>query len=206
MRGQTPFRDAYFNGSHEKRYTLLAAADIDGFILEACEVVVREAGTNDNDPTRGTVDRERFTLWLEQKLIPNLGRYEAGEPRSIVVMDNASIHHGNDIEQLFIDAGAKLIYTAPYSPDLNPIELMFNEYKTKLKRVNAAYPWITAHIRSLISVTPEKARNFFRKCGVPFCENYALHDEDEAAVAAILVNVLVPTMVMAAAVILHRAH
>lgn len=32
------------------------------------------------------------------------------------------------------DDGAKIVYTAPYSPDLNPIEFFFSVYKAALKR------------------------------------------------------------------------
>lgn len=45
-RGQTPVASEMFHGA-DVRYTMLAAADIDGFILPACEVVLRETGPND---------------------------------------------------------------------------------------------------------------------------------------------------------------
>ena len=132
-RGLTPFRTVYFEGSHGFRYTLIAACDINGFIYEACEPIY-QSGSNDTDPTHGTVDQARFKLWVIEKLIPTLGKYHLGQPRSIVVMDNASIHR--DVREL-IEApehGAKLIYLSAYSPELNPIELMFGLYKVSLHR------------------------------------------------------------------------
>ena len=49
-RGQTPFRYVYFNGIDDVRYTMLAACDIDGFLLEACEIIEPKRGPNDNEP------------------------------------------------------------------------------------------------------------------------------------------------------------
>jgi transposase len=49
-------------------------------------------------------------------------------------MDNASFHHAERIKQLCADAGVKLIYLPPYSPDLNPIEEFFAELKAFVKR------------------------------------------------------------------------
>ena len=62
-------------------------------------------------------------MWVEEKLVPTLGNYALGEPRSVVIMDNATIHAG--VRDLIEGAGAKLIYLSAYSPELNPIELMF---------------------------------------------------------------------------------
>jgi len=49
-------------------------------------------------------------------------------------MDNATIHHTERIEQMCRDAGVKLVYLPPYSPDLNPIEEFFAELKAFVKR------------------------------------------------------------------------
>ena len=76
-------------------------------------------------------------------------------------MDNASIHR--DIKDLIESTGAKLIYTAPYSPDLNPIELMFGSYKPVLHRHNNE-PWDRALNYGLTSVTPDIARRHCSNC------------------------------------------
>ena len=57
-----------------------------------------------------------FETWLETCLIPGL------KPGNIVVIDNASFHHGGRIEALIEAAGCKVMYLPPYSPDLNRIE------------------------------------------------------------------------------------
>ena len=91
-------------------------------------------------------------------------------------MDNATIH--GDIEDLIVAAGAILIYTAPYSPDLNPIELMFGNYKSYLKR-HYHLPWQQAHEEGLQYVNPERARAFFRHSQVPYCDHYPTAKEIE---------------------------
>jgi transposase len=53
---------------------------------------------------------------------------------SVVVMDNASFHHTERIEQMCCDASVILVYLPPYSPDLNPIEEFFAELKAFIKK------------------------------------------------------------------------
>ncbi|MCH9762847.1 MAG: transposase, partial [Gammaproteobacteria bacterium] len=52
-----------------------------------------------------------------------------------VVIDNASFHKSKSIRQLIEDAGAKLIFLPPYSPDLNPIEKWWHKIKTTIRKV-----------------------------------------------------------------------
>ena len=66
--------------------------------------------------TTGTVDSERFVAYVREKLAPQLGNYALGEPRSVVVMDNARIHKDPRVRQLIEATGAKLIWNAAYSP------------------------------------------------------------------------------------------
>ena len=173
-RGVTPVVDAPMVREFDKRYTLIGACNWDGFVTEACCIVEREHGSADLDPDRGTVDTERFEQYVEQHLVPVLGKSVNGEPNSIVVMDNASIHASDRIRDLIEEAGAKLVFTAPYSPELNPIEFMFGEYKKSLKRLSnqPGYDWMAVHQQSLWAVPPDMAKSFYRHCKVPMMDQW----------------------------------
>ncbi len=48
----------------------------------------------------------------------------------MVIVDNASIHHVQDVQDMIENQGnAKLIFLPPYSPDLNPSEEVFSQVK-----------------------------------------------------------------------------
>jgi transposase len=72
-----------------------------------------------------------FEDFIEQ-LLPLCGRWP--EPKSVLVMDNASFHYIERIEQMCRDASIKLVYLPPYSPNLNPIEEFFAELKAFIKQ------------------------------------------------------------------------
>jgi transposase len=148
-------------------FTLMGAADINGMVLDACEVI--ECKPDDNaDPTRGTVDADRFVLWLKEKLIPSLGCIIRGEARSVVVMDNAATHHDPRVKELIEAAGATLIYTAAYSPDLMPIEFCFHQYKAYLRRylrLHGREAFGSLHVKALASISRSNMCNYYRKVG-----------------------------------------
>jgi transposase len=52
----------------------------------------------------------------------------------VLVIDNASFHHTERIAQMCANAGVRLMYLPPYSPDLNPIKEFFAELKAFIKR------------------------------------------------------------------------
>ena len=168
-RGLTPMRKVYFEGDRGKRYTMIAACDLDGFIYESCEIIFQATSSNDADPTHGTIDTGRFRTWVKEKLVPQLGKYHLSKPRSIVVMDNATIH--SNCKDLIEGAGAKLIYLSAYSPELNPIELMFGLYKRYLKRY-LFEQFSIAHSNALRCVSPDVARALFKHSRVPLCEHF----------------------------------
>ena len=189
----TPYLNR-FHGTRKMRYSMIAAADIDGFIIEACSIVLRERGDNDADLYRGTVGRERFKIYLKEKLIPILGNYELGEPRSLVLIDNATIHHDDEIVAMIRASGAEIIYLPPYSPDFNPIENFFYIYKMALKRFHNMN-WFVAHYAALLSVTPRHGRAFFAHCEIPGCHEYERMEveDDEGFVAAVVAVVILLT-------------
>jgi transposase len=79
----------------------------------------------------GSTDTEIFENFVEE-LLPYYGRWPA--PKSVLIMDNASFHRSDKIQQM-CDAGVVLLYLPPYSYDFNPIEKMFRELKTYIREV-----------------------------------------------------------------------
>lgn len=73
---------------------------------------------------RGVTDGTVFEDFLAQ-VIQHCGRWP--EPKSVVVMDNTLLYHSERVSQMCADAGVKLVYLPPYSPDSHPIEEFFAE-------------------------------------------------------------------------------
>lgn len=64
----------------------------------------------------GSCNRDLFEMWLAECLLPKL------QPGDVLVIDNASFHHSQSIDDIVAAAGCELWYLPPYSPDLNQIE------------------------------------------------------------------------------------
>jgi len=69
-----------------------------------------------HDQCNGSCNRDLVEMWLEDCLIPQL------QPGDVIVIDNASFHHSQTIEEIVAEAGCEIWYLPPYSPDLNKIE------------------------------------------------------------------------------------
>ena len=54
-----------------------------------------------------------------------------------MVLDNLAAHKDPRVRELVENAGAKLYFLPPYSPDLNPIELAWSWVKRWLKTARA---------------------------------------------------------------------
>jgi transposase len=109
----------------------------------------------------GAVNREVFEAFVEQVLLPQL------KPGDIVVMDNLSSHKGERITELIESVGAEVRYLPPYSPDLNPIEMIFAKIKLMLRSL--ACRTVDRRWRAMQSVldhvTPSDALNCFTHAG-----------------------------------------
>ena len=107
---------------------MIAAVNMNGFVDSAVGIALRDSV--DVDSNDGTVNSELFVNWVRDYLCPVLGSYEAGKSNSIIIMDNASNHMNRVVKELIEGRGAYLLYMAPYSPDMPPIEYIFNMYKS----------------------------------------------------------------------------
>ena len=125
-----------------------------------------------SEGSAGTVDSVEFIKFVRTKLTDVLGNYSKGEENSIVVLDNASIHNDPEIRRLIYGKGAIMVLSAPYSPDLNPIEKFFSVYKSNLRREYlSGKHWFQVHEEGMSAVTPKSAYNLFAHCGVPMCDS-----------------------------------
>jgi len=150
LRGRSPRGQRLIDKTphgHWKTTTLIAALGMTGM---RCSTVVD-----------GSVNGDVFEAFTEQVLVPEL---RSGD---VVVMDNLSSHKRLRIRELIEAAGAFLVFLPPYSPDLNPIELVFAKVKQSLRSLacrtrEALWKQMQA---VLDQVTPNDAANCYKHCG-----------------------------------------
>ena len=94
------------------RMSVLPAMTISGYIEEATLI------------HPGSINRDLYLHWHQFILLPLLT-----PGYHILVMDNNSTHHGEDIRPVCEGYGIEIQYRPPYSPDYNPSELTFNVLK-----------------------------------------------------------------------------
>jgi transposase len=106
-------------------------------------------------------DAEVFRVYVEQVLRPTLC------PGDIVIMDNLRAHKVAGIREAVEQAGARLLYLPPYSPDLSPIEPCWSKLKTALRtaqpRTREALEQAIA--LALATITVSDAHSWFHHCG-----------------------------------------
>ena len=108
------------------------------------------------------MNAERFVQYVREVLVPNLLNFDLKEPHSVVIMDICSIHIDTRVGSLIAYAGAVLLYSAPYSPYLIPIEYIFLSWKAFLKRHSTEFfnNWYEIYLLAIMSITPEQGLNF----------------------------------------------
>jgi transposase len=84
-------------------------------------------GINCSTVVDGAINADVFEAFVKQVLVPQL------RPGDVVILDNLSSHKRAGIRKLIENAGATLLFLPPYSPDLNPIEMIFSKIKQLLR-------------------------------------------------------------------------
>ena len=122
------------NSTRKYAYTIRGMPPVDHRILArgtrySAITAATVNGVHDVMLVKGNVNGDNiFESFIETSLLPILQPF--GNPNSIIVMDNASIHHVDKVTQLIVQTGASV---PPYSPDLNPVEQIFSKVKTVMK-------------------------------------------------------------------------
>ena len=133
--------------NHGHNVTCLAAITPDG-ITEP--LVFEEA-----------LDGPLFAQWLRERLLPALG------PGRVLVLDNLSVHKNVAARAAVEAAGCTLCFLPAYSPDFNPIELIFSQLKAFLRGAAARTfdRLVDAIGAAFDQVTPADIQACFRHCG-----------------------------------------
>lgn len=141
------------SGKRSKRWSILPAITIDGYL--AWEIY------------QDSFTTERFNRFIRQDLMPYMTAYPG--PRSVLVMDNHSIHHSEELTNLCAANGVLLVYLPPYSPDMNPIEQSFSQLKAWMRKnqrlagmIGSFKLFLDEAVRSM---SQRDCRGHFRRCG-----------------------------------------
>lgn len=132
---------------HWQTTTLIAALGVSGV---RCSTVVD-----------GAVNADIFESFVEHVLVPDLC------PGDVVIMDNLSSHKRARTRELIEATGAELEFLPPYSPDLNPIEMIFSKLKQLLRSLGLrTRDALWASMQGVLDqVTPSDAQHCFEHCG-----------------------------------------
>jgi transposase len=110
---------------------------------------------------KGAMNGEAFLAYIEQCLVPTLKR------RDVVVIDNVPFHKALGVQEAIEARGATLRYLPPYSPDFNPIEMVFHPLKTFLRKaaertIEGLQRCVRSYIRAL---DPSECMGYFTHAG-----------------------------------------
>lgn len=152
LRGRAPRGERVIDQvphGHWKTTTLIAALDCRGV---RCSTVVD-----------GAINGEIFTAFVEQVLTPVL------TPGDVVILDNLSSHYNRRARDLVEARGAALVFLPAYSPDFNPIEMVFSKVKQLLRSLACrTREKLWSSMQSVLErVTESDAANCFKHCGYP---------------------------------------
>jgi transposase len=144
-RGQRLVDHAPFG--HWDAHTVLAALRLEGLTAPAV--------------FDGPLDNPSFLAYVEQVLVPTL------RVDDLVVMDNLALHKQPEVRVAIEDAGARLRFLPPYSPDLNPIELAFSKLKAFLRKVRPrTYDQVCTHVATALGLfSHAECAGYVRHCG-----------------------------------------
>jgi transposase len=92
---------------------------------------IRLSGQKVTSVFRGTLCKELFADYLQNRLAPSLGVDD------VLVLDNSSVHRSKLVCEVFSRCGIRVLFLPRYSSDLNPIELMWSKIKAILRKLKA---------------------------------------------------------------------
>jgi transposase len=144
-----------YSAKRSERWSVLPAMDVNGYV--------------DHMVFQGAITAELMEEFVANKVLPHCSPWPG--PRSVIVLDNASIHRSATLASLCAEAGVILEFLPPYSPDINPIEQTFKALKSWVKRncdeaeAYESFEYFLEEGIQRVCYDSLAARGFFRFCG-----------------------------------------
>ena len=126
-------------------------------------------GMEDVYIVEGNVTGDVFVKFVRNCLLPVLQPFNGTNSHSVVVMDNASVHHYEEVVDIVTGVGAIIRFLPPYLPELNPIENAFSKVKAFLRANDSVY--LSTHspctvvLMAFCTITKDDCINFIRHSG-----------------------------------------
>ena len=104
----------------------------------------------------GSMNAITFLTYVSEVLVPTLKKGD------IVICDNLSSHKAKGVKEAIESCGASIQYLPPYSPDMNPIEMLFSKMKAFLRKqaCRSFEDILSATKDVLTTLTPMQCINF----------------------------------------------
>lgn len=111
-----------------------------------------------NKIIKGTANAIDFKEFIEE-VVKNI------KSKHYLLMDNARIHHSNIFKEYIDKTNHEIIYNIPYSPEFNPIEMVFSKFKSIIaKKDNSVYEKIIKNIKYAFNkITKNNLEKFYEK-------------------------------------------
>lgn len=143
-RGQRAYATKSLNRG--TRVSTIGALSYNGLVAELC--------------FEGTLNIHLFNYFIETILLPKL------QPSNVIILDNASAHDPDELREILTPKGVQVLFLPSYSPELNPIEMIWAQMKNFLKKNTAKtqeslYQMIS---QAILNITPSNAYHCFQHC------------------------------------------
>ena len=133
----------------------------------SCIVAMSVAGIVAIKIARGSVDGDAFYNFVCTSLLTRLMPFDCANPNSVLILDNCSVHHVDEVDQALSDCGVLTHYLPPYSPDFNPIELAFSKVNYAIKSMEAEMQAINdVVLAAFATITPANCQEWINSIGI----------------------------------------
>jgi len=107
---------------------------------------------------KGGTTKERMVEFIETQIAPKYKNH-------LIILDNARSHNNDMVREAIIKSGNQYLFTIPYSPITNAVEMYFNQIKTYIKKNRDVYTFagLEKNIdKAIDKVKPENYKNYFK--------------------------------------------